>query len=286
MFCMHCGQELPEGARFCMKCGTPQGAVSPSGTTSTINVSPKEMVSPTETTASLNVPPQEVVTPSPFKPLKTVDSDVESYDGIENINPFVPLGSANSVVASPQAVNNPSPFVPSNPTSVAANNVSFVPAMCPNCNAHMQVNPSYRMAICPSCGTECLVQEAVDRLIISGSVNLVHSGGVTHTGTVTLKKDYSTEPNLYVSYASADPTLGMTMKIPKLNITNIFNSGMNQSFHVAPGQYLMRIKFGTLTRVNVNAERVIVIKNDGSPTRVNIGWQGGIFTKYYFNVTS
>lgn len=265
MFCMHCGQELPDGARFCMKCGTPQGAVSPTGTAASVDVSSKEVASP-----------------SPFKPL---NSDVESYSEIENINPFVPLGSSNSGAASPQAVN-PSPFVPANPTKVAANSVSFVPAMCPNCSAHMQVDPSYRMAICPSCGTECLVQEAVDKLIISGSVNLVHSGGVTHSGSVTLKKDYSSEPNLYVSYASADPTLGMTMKIPKLNITNIFNSGMNQSFHVAPGQYLMRIKFGTLTRVNVNAERTIIIKNDGSPTRVNIGWQGGIFTKYYINVTS
>lgn len=268
MFCMHCGQELPDGARFCMKCGTPQGAVSPTGTTATVEA-----------------PSKEVVSPSPFKPLNSVNADVASYDEIDKINPFVPLSTTNPGAALPQAEYNPSPFVPAKPTNVATNNVSFVPAMCPNCSAHMQVDPSYRMAICPSCGTECLVQEAVDKLIISGSVNLVHSGAVSHTGTVTLKKDYSNEPNLYVSYASADPTLGMTMKIPKLNITNIFNSGMSQSFHVAPGQYLMRIKFGTLMRVNVNAERMIVIKNDGSPTRVNIGWQGGILTKYYFNVT-
>ena len=28
MFCMNCGQVLPDGAKFCLNCGTPQGAVS------------------------------------------------------------------------------------------------------------------------------------------------------------------------------------------------------------------------------------------------------------------
>ncbi len=31
MFCMNCGQDLPEGAKFCKRCGTPLGAVSPDG---------------------------------------------------------------------------------------------------------------------------------------------------------------------------------------------------------------------------------------------------------------
>ena len=40
MFCMNCGQQLPNGAKFCLNCGTPQGAVSPTGTTQaeTINL--------------------------------------------------------------------------------------------------------------------------------------------------------------------------------------------------------------------------------------------------------
>lgn len=35
MFCMNCGQALPDGAKFCMKCGTPLGAVTPPETTQT-----------------------------------------------------------------------------------------------------------------------------------------------------------------------------------------------------------------------------------------------------------
>ena len=177
--------------------------------------------------------------------------------------------------------------LPTNPQSVnTIAKPSFVPAMCPNCNARLNIDPSYQMARCGSCGTECLVQDAINRLNISGSVNLVHSGSVVHSGTVTYKKDYSNEPNLYVSYASVDPTLSMTMKIPKTKQTSIFNSGMNQSFKLAPGAYVLKIKFGTLSRVNINAEKWIAIKNVGSPTRVEIGWRGGLFSKYYINVTT
>ena len=28
MFCMNCGKALPDGAKFCMYCGTPLGAAS------------------------------------------------------------------------------------------------------------------------------------------------------------------------------------------------------------------------------------------------------------------
>ena len=40
MFCMNCGHQLPDGAKFCLNCGTPQGSVSPTGSDSleTINL--------------------------------------------------------------------------------------------------------------------------------------------------------------------------------------------------------------------------------------------------------
>ena len=75
MFCMNCGQQLPDGAKYCLRCGTPQGAVSPTGTT---------------------------------------QAETINLDGMH----------------------------------------TFVPAMCPNCNAHMNVVPNYKLARCPNCGTE------------------------------------------------------------------------------------------------------------------------------------
>lgn len=38
MFCMNCGQELPAEAKFCLNCGTPQGAVSPTGSANSNSV--------------------------------------------------------------------------------------------------------------------------------------------------------------------------------------------------------------------------------------------------------
>ncbi len=38
MFCMNCGKQLPDGAKFCKFCGTPQGAVSPTGTAQAENI--------------------------------------------------------------------------------------------------------------------------------------------------------------------------------------------------------------------------------------------------------
>ena len=93
MFCMNCGQQLPDGAKFCLNCGTPQGAVSPTGTT---------------------------------------QAETINLDGMH----------------------------------------TFVPAMCPNCNAHLNVNQSTKIARCDNCGTECLVQDAIKTLTVKGNVQV------------------------------------------------------------------------------------------------------------------
>lgn len=107
MYCMHCGQELPEAARFCMICGTPLGTVSSYG---------------------------------------TVSSETINLDGTH----------------------------------------TFVPAMCPNCNAHIKVDTSSRIARCESCGTDCIVQDAIKALNIRGNVqvgNAIINVGGTNTDT-------------------------------------------------------------------------------------------------------
>lgn len=105
MFCMNCGQQLPDGAKFCLNCGTPQGAVSPTGTT---------------------------------------QSETINLDGMH----------------------------------------TFVPAMCPNCNAHMKVDTTSNVARCDTCGTECLVQDAIKTLTVRGNVQ-VGNATINITGTNT-----------------------------------------------------------------------------------------------------
>ncbi len=105
MFCMNCGQQLPDGAKFCLNCGTPQGAVSPTGTT---------------------------------------QSETINLDGMH----------------------------------------TFVPAMCPNCNAHMKVDTTSKVARCDTCGTECLVQDAIKTLTVRGNIQ-VGNATINVSGTNT-----------------------------------------------------------------------------------------------------
>ncbi len=93
MYCMNCGQSLPDTAKFCMKCGTPQNSASS-------------------------------------------------------------MESSNSVTVNTDALK------------------SFVPAMCPNCNAHMKVDVSSKISRCEACGTECLVQDAIKTLNVRGNVQV------------------------------------------------------------------------------------------------------------------
>lgn len=93
---MKCGQNLPEGAAFCFKCGTPFGSVSVE----------------------------------------------ENHSAITQAN---------------------------------KDNKVFVPAMCPNCNAHLKVNSTLKIAHCDSCGTECLVQDAIKTLNIKGNVHVANA---------------------------------------------------------------------------------------------------------------
>lgn len=110
MFCMNCGKTLPDGAKFCKFCGTPQDAVAP-----------------------------------------TAPSNSESIN----------LDGSHT----------------------------FVPAMCPNCNAHMKVDSSSKIARCDNCGTECLVQDAIKALNVRGNVQVGNATiNVNGTNTESLLK--------------------------------------------------------------------------------------------------
>ena len=66
---------------------------------------------------------------------------------------------------------------------------TFVPAMCPNCNANMKVDSSSKIAHCNSCGTECLVQDAIKALTVRGNVQVGNATiNVNGTNTESLLK--------------------------------------------------------------------------------------------------
>ena len=160
MFCMNCGQQLPDGAKFCMICGTPLGGVTPMGLTNSVSVPATD-------------------TPINNDSVTSATKDINEDSSSKIVSPFVPLGSTQQVA--------PSPFVPLgtiNNSDFKASTASFVPAMCPNCSAHMRVDTSSKVARCDSCGTECLVQEAIRTLNVNGNVQ-VGNATINVNGTNT-----------------------------------------------------------------------------------------------------
>lgn len=266
MFCMYCGQELPDGARFCMKCGTPQGAISPQATND-----------------SSTATPQPEAVPSPFKPLSSFVENDELPPSAFVPSPFKPLGSSVENDELTQGAFAPSPFKPLNSTNSNINNynagTTLVPAMCPNCNAHMEVNPSLKIARCNSCGTECLVQEAVQALNISGSVNVVHSG------VVVQKHEQTGAPNLHISYSSTIPSVSMSLDINPVMRKIIFTNGSTQSFKLAPGVYMVNGKIGSLfEQIHDSFSRRIEINDEHPTVTIIVGVKPGFLQNVYVNV--
>ena len=178
MFCMNCGQILPDGAKFCLNCGTPQGAVSPIENT----------------------------------PAETINLD---------------------------------------------GNRSFVPAMCPNCNAHMNVDSSSKIARCDACGTECLVQDAIKTLNVKGNIQVGNATiNVNGTNTDSLLQrvemmladgDFSGAMQKCDTILDTDPTNGRAyfyMLMCNLSCRNRRNLADQSKIYDGNPYYIKAMKFG------------------------------------------
>ncbi len=102
MFCMNCGQTLPDGAKFCKFCGTPQDAIAPVATApSTINVDQSTKLVPgtcTNCGASLQVDPslQAAICPACGTPY-IVQQAINSF----NISSIGSISVGNAVISIP-----------------------------------------------------------------------------------------------------------------------------------------------------------------------------------------
>lgn len=178
MFCMNCGQSLPDGAKFCLNCGTPQGAVSTTG---------------------------------------NISSETINFDG----------------------------------------NRTFVPAMCPNCSAHMNVDSSSKIARCDACGTECLVQDAIKTLNVKGNIQVGNATiNVNGTNTDSLLQrvemmladgDFSGAMQKCDTILDTDPTNGRAffyMLMCNLSCRNKHNLAEQSKIYDGNPYYIKAMKFG------------------------------------------
>ena len=155
----------------------------------------------------------------------------------------------------------------------------LVPGTCTNCGASLQVDPNLQAAICPACGTPYIVSQAINNFNInsSGSINI---GNAVINASITKK-----EPNLIITYNTADPTISMISQIPSLGYKNVFSSGTTQSYKVEPGTYKILFKIGGITQaVYKKEERTVTVKSSDVPVKINVNMMGTFLGKVHIDI--
>ena len=135
----------------------------------------------------------------------------------------------------------------------------LVKLTCPHCGAAMDVDDNRDKIFCSFCGTE--IANLKEKIEITQNVNM--------SGTVRHVMDRSNEPNLYISYASAVPSVVMIVNVVDSGIKNTYLNGMSQTYHLSQGQHVVVLKIGKR-----NYNRTIFIPSDNSPVRINATFTG------------
>ena len=130
---------------------------------------------------------------------------------------------------------------------------------CPSCGASMQFDDSKESMFCPYCGGT--VSNIAEQVNINHNINV--------SGTVVHVQDRSSDPNLYISYNTNNPGVGMVTRIVDTGVKSTYVNGQTLSFHLAQGQHSIVLKIG-----KKNYERTIVIPPDNTPVRIYASFNG------------
>ena len=123
---------------------------------------------------------------------------------------------------------------------------------CPNCGATMQFEDTMESMFCPFCGG----------MVTNESFG--YNVAPSYQNTPVLN-----EPNLYISFNSTDPSVGMVTRIVSTGVKNTYINGQTLSFHLAQGPQTIVLKIGSR-----NYNRSIVIPSDNSPVRIYASFNG------------
>lgn len=130
---------------------------------------------------------------------------------------------------------------------------------CPSCGATMQFDDTKDSMFCPYCGGK--VSNVAEQVNINQQVNV--------SGTVIHVQDRSNDPNLYISYNTNNPAVGMVSRIVTTGVKGTYVNGQTQSFHLNQGPHTIVLKIGKR-----NYNRNIVIPPDNQPVRIYASFNG------------
>lgn len=135
----------------------------------------------------------------------------------------------------------------------------LVQLQCPQCGAPMEVDDQQEQVFCSFCGTR--IANLKEKLEVTQNVNV--------SGTVRHVMDRSNEPNLYISYATANSSVVMVVRIVDTGTKNTYFNGQTQTYHLSQGRHDIVLKIG-----RKNYDRTIFIPADNTPVRINAAYNG------------
>ena len=132
--------------------------------------------------------------------------------------------------------------------------------ICPQCSAPLEMEDTKEFMFCRFCGTK--IANLAQRVEINQQVNV--------SGTVVHVTDRTNEPNLIISYSSANPAVQMQVTIQCIGIKKaLLMNGQNMSFRLPDGINIIAVKIG-----KINYKREVVINSAKGPVRFYASWAG------------
>ena len=167
---------------------------------------------------------------------------------------------------------------------------SYVNLVCPGCGGNMRPDSYGYKAICEFCGRETIInadnsphksgadvscgscgQSLMAFNNPKGFVYCPYCGGSVNKSEKTYKQQVinTNEPNLYITFNTVNPKVGMVTRLVNTGMKNTYINGQTLSFHVGQGYHTIIIKIGAK-----NYSRNFVIPADNSPVRIYASYNG------------
>lgn len=127
----------------------------------------------------------------------------------------------------------------------------FKTLVCPQCGATMKEVDGGNKAVCEFCGTSVILAETVNH-----NVNV--------SGSVTMKKDMSNEPNVIIDFSTVVAGGTCIVQFNTSNIKKALNNGQTAYVRLPLGRTIATISFG-----GKNYRREIFVVED-APVRITV----------------
>lgn len=134
------------------------------------------------------------------------------------------------------------------------------PVSCASCGSSLaHFDNSKRFAFCPYCGGD--VYKAGGQRQATPAYKM--------SDNQSNKRRNNNEPNLFISYTTINPSIGMVTRIVSTGVKNSYSNGQTLSFHLPQGHQTIVLKIGLK-----NYSRDIVIPASNSPVRIYASFNG------------